>query len=133
MISNWYGIREALAIASAEGLEAMWARHRKVHLYMWEELSKLGLEPFVEKEQYRLVSVNTIKVCCTIASSCCSLRPPGARRAASPCMAAILSAASLHHDGSKGSNHEHDLCDVRPPVAGHSGLHQIRGVLMPMG
>ncbi|CAK0786663.1 hypothetical protein CVIRNUC_009877 [Coccomyxa viridis] len=62
MISNWYGIREALAIASAEGLEAMWARHRKLHLYMWEELSKLGLEPFVEKEQYRLVSVNTIKV-----------------------------------------------------------------------
>ena len=65
MISNWYGIREALAIASAEGLEAMWARHRKLHLYMWEELSKLGLEPFVEKEQYRLVSVNTIKVCFT--------------------------------------------------------------------
>ena len=66
MISNWYGIREALAIASAEGLEAMWARHRKLHLYMWEELSKLGLEPFVEKEQYRLVSVNTIKVCSLI-------------------------------------------------------------------
>ena len=69
MISNWYGIREALAIASAEGLEAMWARHRKLHLYMWEELSKLGLEPFVEKEQYRLVSVNTIKVCFTASSS----------------------------------------------------------------
>ena len=69
MISNWYGIREALAIASAEGLEAMWARHRKLHLYMWEQLSKLGLEPFVEKEQYRLVSVNTIKVCFTASSS----------------------------------------------------------------
>lgn len=40
----------------------MWARHRKLHLHMWEGLRGLGLEPFVEKEEYRLVSVNTIKV-----------------------------------------------------------------------
>ena len=57
-----YGIREALAIASEEGLESMWERHRRLHLRLWEGLKELGLEPFVEKEQYRLVSVNTIKV-----------------------------------------------------------------------
>ena len=57
-----FGMREALAIASAEGLESMWARHRALHLHLWEGLSEMGLEPFVEKEQYRLVSVNTIKV-----------------------------------------------------------------------
>lgn len=57
-----FGMREALAIASAEGLESMWARHRALHLHLWEGLREMGLEPFVEKEQYRLVSVNTIKV-----------------------------------------------------------------------
>lgn len=57
-----YGVREALAIASDEGLESMWERHRKLHLHMWEGLKEMGLEPFVEKEQYRLVSVNTVKV-----------------------------------------------------------------------
>ncbi|CAL5222062.1 g4362 [Coccomyxa viridis] len=62
MVSNWYGIREALGIASEEGLESMWERHRRLHLRLWEGLNELGLEPFVEKEQYRLVSVNTIKV-----------------------------------------------------------------------
>ena len=87
MISNWYGIREALAIASAEGLEAMWARHRKLHLYMWEELRKLGLEPFVEKEQYRLVSVNTIKVCTTASSLYCIQRLPSVKRGAVHCTA----------------------------------------------
>ena len=57
-----YGVREALAIASEEGLESMWQRHRRLHLRLWEGLTELGLEPFVEKEQYRLVSVNTVKV-----------------------------------------------------------------------
>ena len=40
----------------------MWARHRALHLHLWEGLREMGLEPFVEKEQYRLISVNTIKV-----------------------------------------------------------------------
>ena len=63
-------MREALAIASAEGLESMWARHRALHLHLWEGLREMGLEPFVEKEQYRLVSVNTIKVQCSLACHC---------------------------------------------------------------
>ena len=40
----------------------MWERHRRLHLRLWEGLTELGLEPFVEKQQYRLASVNTIKV-----------------------------------------------------------------------
>ena len=29
---------------------------------LWEGLSKMGLEPFVEREEDRLITVNTIKV-----------------------------------------------------------------------
>lgn len=62
MTSNWYGLREALAIVAEEGLENMWARHRKVAQHLWQGLGDLGLEPFVEKPEDRLITVNTIKV-----------------------------------------------------------------------
>jgi alanine-glyoxylate transaminase/serine-glyoxylate transaminase/serine-pyruvate transaminase len=58
----WYAMREALAIVAEEGLEKMWARHEAVHKQMWEGLSKMGLEPFVEDPADRLSTVNTIKV-----------------------------------------------------------------------
>jgi alanine-glyoxylate transaminase/serine-glyoxylate transaminase/serine-pyruvate transaminase len=45
-----------------EGLEETWARHEKLHHQLWEGLKKLGLEPFVEDSNDRLVTVNTIKV-----------------------------------------------------------------------
>lgn len=57
-----YGLREALAIVAEEGLENMWARHRKVAQHLWQGLGDLGLEPFVEKPEDRLITVNTIKV-----------------------------------------------------------------------
>jgi alanine-glyoxylate transaminase/serine-glyoxylate transaminase/serine-pyruvate transaminase len=62
MISNWYGMRESLAIVAEEGLESLWARHSKQSEFLWAGLTKLGLEPFVEKPEDRLVTVNTIKV-----------------------------------------------------------------------
>ncbi|KIZ02593.1 Serine--pyruvate aminotransferase [Monoraphidium neglectum] len=62
MVSMWYAMREALAIAGDEGLEAMWARHSQAHRDLWEGLRALGLEPFVEKDADRLITVNTIKV-----------------------------------------------------------------------
>lgn len=58
----WYAMREALAIVSEEGLDAMWARHEAVHKQLWEGLRSMGLEPFVEDPKDRLVTVNTIKV-----------------------------------------------------------------------
>eukprot|EP00887_Chlorella_sp_A99_P003976 scaffold11.g3976.t1 len=62
MVSMWYAMREALAIVAEEGLDNMWARHLACHKQLWEGLTALGLEPFVEKPEDRLVTVNTIKV-----------------------------------------------------------------------
>lgn len=46
-------VREALAIVAEEGLEPLWARHLAAHNQLWEGLSSLGLEPFVENEADR--------------------------------------------------------------------------------
>lgn len=62
MVSMWYAMREALALVGDEGLEAMWARHLQAHRDLWEGLSALGLEPYVETDAERLITVNTIKV-----------------------------------------------------------------------
>jgi len=62
LVSTCYGMREALQIVAEEGLEETWARHEKMHKQLWEGLTKLGLEPFVEDPKDRLVTVNTIKV-----------------------------------------------------------------------
>jgi alanine-glyoxylate transaminase/serine-glyoxylate transaminase/serine-pyruvate transaminase len=61
-VSTFYAMREALAIVSEEGLDSLWARHLAAHNQLWEGLTSLGLKPFVEKEQDRLITVNTIKV-----------------------------------------------------------------------
>ena len=57
-----YAVREALAIAHEEGLAPLWARHHRVHGELWEGLTALGLQPFVEDPANRLATVNTIKV-----------------------------------------------------------------------
>lgn len=61
LVSNCYGMREALKIVAEEGLEASWARHQRLHEKLWEGLSHLGLQPFVENQNDRLATVNTIK------------------------------------------------------------------------
>ena len=55
-------MREALAVVTGEGLPAMWERHARVQKHLWEGLSSMGLEPFVENPDERLLTVNTIKV-----------------------------------------------------------------------
>ena len=62
LVTVCYSMREALQIVAEEGLEATWARHLRLHKTLWKGLSELGLEPFVEDEKDRLVTVNTIKV-----------------------------------------------------------------------
>jgi aspartate aminotransferase-like enzyme len=57
-----YAMREALSISNAEGLEALWSRHLRIHRSLWEGLRGLGLEPFVPNDADRLATVNTIKV-----------------------------------------------------------------------
>ena len=54
-------MREALVLVGEEGLEPMWARHLARHNDLWEGLREMGLEPFVEDPDARLVTVNTIK------------------------------------------------------------------------
>lgn len=55
-------MREALAVIGEEGLEKLWAKHKKLHHELWAGLKEMGLEPFVEDEAQRLVTVNCIKV-----------------------------------------------------------------------
>lgn len=55
-------MREALALVGEEGLDAMWARHQREHEHLWAGLTEMGLEPFVENPDERLITVNTIKV-----------------------------------------------------------------------
>lgn len=62
MVSTWYAMREAFALVGDQGLDAMWANHRRLHEALWDGLRPLGLKPFVEKEADRLATVNTISV-----------------------------------------------------------------------
>lgn len=62
MVSTWYAMREALAIVQETGLENLWANHERLHKELWAGLTEMGLQPFVEDPDSRLVTVNTIKV-----------------------------------------------------------------------
>ena len=54
-------MREALALIGEEGLEKLWEKHKRLHNELWAGLKEMGLEPFVEDEKERLVTVNCIK------------------------------------------------------------------------
>ena len=55
-------MREALAIVAEQGLDAMWKRHTEMGKYLWAGLSEIGLEPYVQNPEDRLITVNTIRV-----------------------------------------------------------------------
>ena len=55
-------MREALAVVAEEGLDHLWQRHGNCAQMLWGGLTSMGLEPLVENEADRLVTVNTIKV-----------------------------------------------------------------------
>lgn len=61
-IGSFYALREALDITVGEGMENVWERHREMTRMLWDGLDSLGLEPYVEREEDRLVTVNTIKI-----------------------------------------------------------------------
>lgn len=60
-ISMIYATREGLSLVAEEGLEKVWARHQSNANYFWEELTKIGLECVVPKEN-RLPSLTTVKI-----------------------------------------------------------------------
>ena len=70
-----YALREAREITRAEGLEALWKRHNEVHQRLWAGLKPLGLQPFVAKDDDRLISVNTILVRLALAHARFSCTP----------------------------------------------------------
>jgi len=61
-ISNFYSLREALAVTCEEGLEPLWERHQKMYELLWEGLEGLGLKRFVTDPKSRLPCVNTIVI-----------------------------------------------------------------------
>ncbi|MBN9672975.1 pyridoxal-phosphate-dependent aminotransferase family protein [Roseibium aggregatum] len=56
-----YGLARGLADLKAEGLEASWERHRRMHLRLAEGLRNLGLD-FLVEEEHRLPQLNTVVV-----------------------------------------------------------------------
>ena len=62
LVSVCYGMREALQIVGEQGLQSLWDQHERLYHKLWDGLTQLGLKPFVEDPNDRLVTVNTIKV-----------------------------------------------------------------------
>jgi alanine-glyoxylate transaminase/serine-glyoxylate transaminase/serine-pyruvate transaminase len=58
-VSSIFAIYEALQLVLEEGLEARWARHRRVHQYLRQELEDLGFRYLVD-EAYRLPNLNAV-------------------------------------------------------------------------
>jgi alanine-glyoxylate transaminase / serine-glyoxylate transaminase / serine-pyruvate transaminase len=58
-ISLYYGLREALRLVAAEGIDNSWARHQQNVEYLWSSLESIGLKMHVEK-QYRLPTLTTV-------------------------------------------------------------------------
>ena len=58
-INLYYGLREALRLISAEGIEHSWARHQQNVEYLWSSLESIDLKMHVEK-QYRLPTLTTV-------------------------------------------------------------------------
>jgi alanine-glyoxylate transaminase/serine-glyoxylate transaminase/serine-pyruvate transaminase len=59
--SNFYALREGLALIAEEGLEARWERHRRNHLAFVAGIESMGLGMHVA-EGHRLWTLNTPKI-----------------------------------------------------------------------
>ena len=55
-------MREALAISAEEGLKEQWQRHENMHHMLWDGLKSMGLKSFVQNDDERLITLNTITV-----------------------------------------------------------------------
>jgi alanine-glyoxylate transaminase/serine-glyoxylate transaminase/serine-pyruvate transaminase len=61
-VTMFYALREALAVAMEEGMEARWERHRRNHLALVAGLEALGLQMHVPNPANRLWTLNTPRV-----------------------------------------------------------------------
>jgi len=60
-ISNFYALREGLALIAEEGVEARWARHLENHERLVARMESLGLSMHVA-QGYRIPHLNTVRV-----------------------------------------------------------------------
>ncbi|XP_018423412.1 PREDICTED: serine--pyruvate aminotransferase isoform X2 [Nanorana parkeri] len=61
-VTNFYSLREGLAILAEKGLECSWEQHRETALRFHKGLEDLGLKLFVKDPALRLPTVTTVKV-----------------------------------------------------------------------
>ncbi|KAJ1089514.1 hypothetical protein NDU88_002665 [Pleurodeles waltl] len=61
-ITNFFSLREGLAMLAEQGLENSWKLHKENALYLYEGLEKLGLKLYVKDEAIRLPTVTTVEV-----------------------------------------------------------------------
>ncbi|CAI9603631.1 unnamed protein product, partial [Staurois parvus] len=61
-VTNFYSLREGLAILAEKGLECSWEQHREIALRFHKGLEDLGLKLFVKDPALRLPTVTTIQV-----------------------------------------------------------------------
>ncbi|XP_040204857.1 serine--pyruvate aminotransferase isoform X2 [Rana temporaria] len=61
-VTNFYSLREGLAILAEKGLERSWDQHREITLMFHKGLEALGLKLFVKDPALRLPTVTTIRV-----------------------------------------------------------------------
>uniref|UniRef100_A0A6Q2Z1B8 Alanine--glyoxylate aminotransferase n=3 Tax=Esox lucius TaxID=8010 RepID=A0A6Q2Z1B8_ESOLU len=59
-VTNFYSLRESLAVLAEQGLENSWCRHQEVAEYFHEGLENMGLRLFVKDKNVRLPTVTTI-------------------------------------------------------------------------
>jgi alanine-glyoxylate transaminase/serine-glyoxylate transaminase/serine-pyruvate transaminase len=61
-ISNFYALREGLALAREEGIETRFARHQALHDEFVRRIEAVGLEMFIPEEARRITNINTLRV-----------------------------------------------------------------------
>lgn len=61
-VTNFFSLREGLAMLAEQGLEKSWKLHKENALYLYEGLEKLGLKLYVKDEAIRLPTVTTVEV-----------------------------------------------------------------------
>lgn len=57
-----YGLREALAELTEEGLTARWSRHASVAVKLREELLKRGFRLYVQNPRYQLSTIVSVVI-----------------------------------------------------------------------
>lgn len=61
-ISNFYALREGLALVREEGVEARFARHQTLHLEFVRRMEAAGFRMFIPDECQRITTINTLHV-----------------------------------------------------------------------